>query len=66
MAIAYFVLGIDALYVLGFTTITYLLFVTISRISQKNYGKFIAFFCLTSLTVGFVLSLFIIKISRPK
>lgn len=54
MAISYFTLGLDALYSLGFTTITYLLFVTITQMNLKYYGFTLTFFCLVSLTIGFV------------
>lgn len=54
MAISYFTLGLDSLYSLGFTTITYLLFVTITRMNLKHYGVTLTFFCLVSLTIGFV------------
>lgn len=54
MAISYFTLGLDSLYSLGFTTITYLLFVTITRMNLKHYGVTLTFFCLVSLTIGCV------------
>lgn len=53
MAISYFTLGLDSLYSLGFTTITYLLFVTITRMNLRHYGVTLTFFCLVSLTIGF-------------
>lgn len=54
MAISYFTLGLDSLYSLGFTTITYLLFFTITRMNLKHYGVTLTFFCLVSLTIGCV------------
>lgn len=54
IALLYFSLGLDSLYSVGFTIITYLFFTTITRLQLRMYGITLTSFCLVSLTIGFV------------